>query len=800
MPADRPPDRENLTPLEQASLSLEPPYRAPAETPVQEALRIWAEALAAREAAADRHAARGDWPEAVAEYEAALRAAGESLPDARAVPLYLKVARAYEAVGRPDLAARACRAALARDPRNVHARERLREQLRASGEWRELAELLRDMVESGAGSAAETARVCLEAAALHDEELGDEEGALRYLRHAIRLGDPTGEATPRAAALLVRRGGDLRRLAEMLADAAQKGEGDADARCRAALALRASEILARDLDDEETAKDTLFAVAERLLATADGEEPAFELLHRIFELDPAYPPMLRAVADYHRADGEPGEARRFYARYLDVAPGALDASVVALRLSQIALGYEEEEEALGYLNLAARGALPDEEIATAKIVAQRLCERRPRDPEAAEVAAIVEDLAHDPRRLERELHRAANRADSPDRVGAARVLGRLREIRLGDREGAAVAYRLALRFAPADLVALGGVERVFEKEPSTVLALTREALEAVTDSKVERQLHAMAARAAARAGDWAAEALHHFLAFRLAPEDPAQRRRAMGRLRRTQRWADLVEVLRAEATWGNRVEAAIEAAEIIAGPLARPDAAVPWAEEALRAAREANREPEAARARRLLTDLYRRLAPAVVGPPPVAVPPPLAASEATPAWEPEIDLGWAEGDPGRPLPGHPPDEEQDQRAARAAVAKGLVLEAQGRFDEAAAAYEQALESMPRLREPLERLAQLHEQAGRREQARSCLERLFYVIETPRERALLRARHAALSGDPEGAAEDLRQALALGGEDVHVLDLCISVAADLGMHGLAAIARERRRRLGHPDPV
>src|SRR5439155_4814994 len=92
-------------------------------------------------------------------------------------------------------------------------------------------------------------------------------------------------------------------------------------------------------------------------------------------------------------------------------------------------------------------------------------------------------------------------------------------------------------------------------------------------------------------------------AFRCAPEDRSLRRRAAGRLRAAQRWLDLLEVLRAEAAGGDRVTGLLDGARLLAGPLGEPRAALAWAEDALRAAREMNRAPEAARAAELCATL-----------------------------------------------------------------------------------------------------------------------------------------------------------------------------------------------------
>jgi tetratricopeptide (TPR) repeat protein len=619
------------------------------------------------------------------------------------------------------------------------------------------------------------------------------------LVRAIDGGEAAGEIITRAETL-ARRGGELRGFADFLVRIASQQAGKADPRTRGRLGARAGEILLRELEDEETAKDSLFRVASRLLATAAGEEPAFELLHRVFEIDPGYPPMLRAVGDYHRADGEPGEAWRFYTRYLESAPGAADTGVVELRLAQIALGYEEDDQALSYLAAAAKAALPEEELVIARMAAERLAERRPGDEIVGETIAYLVRMEKEPQSLEAELHRGATRGPGAERAACSRRLGRLREVRLDDLEGAGLAYRNALRHAPDDLEALGGVERAFHGEPATILALADAALEATADAGIQRQFHLLAARTAARAGNFTAETDHRLCAFRLAPDDAVLRRNAKTRLRKAGRSLELLEVLRAEAIWGDRVAASLEGAELIDSELHNPQAAVPWAEDALQSARELGREEDARRAEEMLARLS---APEPTPPADEAAPPEPPAAEAwddiTPPGEAEesapAEAAEAEAPADEPAEEPPLDGDPDLQTALAAVARGRDLESRGQLYAACLAYEKALEAMPRMREPLERLAVLHEQSGRREEALSCIERLLYVVDGARERALLRARRAALSRDRLLAAENLREAITLGGDDRDILDRCVAAASAHELWDIYALATKRRLKLG-----
>jgi tetratricopeptide (TPR) repeat protein len=751
-----------------------------------------------RELLADQRASRGEWEAAARDYEALLALGSSTLDVDRRVCLGLKAARAWEQMGENARAIERYRAALRIDPRNGFLTARLRELLAQTGAWAALADLLREMVENRWAPPKNAAALYVEAAEILDERVGDEAQALELLRRAIVI-EENPLALERAWGL-ARRRGELRDLALFLSRLAKEQFGPSDPKRSARLADRAAQILLHDLEDEEGAKEVLFRAARTLLADAQGEEVAFELLHRLFELDHDYPPLLRVLADYHRADGEPGEAARFFERYREAAPGALDLAVVELRLAQIALGCEEETSALAHLSEAVWGALPADEIPTARILTERLVARRPADPTVLELRRVLGWMELDPKRLEGELHRASLRAGA-DRAVWARRLGRLREVRLQDPEGAAVAYREALRASPADLQALGGAQRVLADQPATLLGLLCAAIAVTENPAVLGMLHQAAARAAAEAGLAEEEVEHRFQAFRLAPEEPGRRRQALRCLRETARWIDLLEVLREEARWGHRFAAAIEGAEVLAGPLSQPEAALPWAEEALRAATESGRAQEVERAQELLGRLVggRKLAEE---PAPVAAgsgPPPAGATEKSVRvvlqgeggvhWKIPADTETAvsEGDGSG-------SDEADLLSAKRALARGIDLEGEQRLEEAAQAYEQALGARPRFAEALERLGQVCATLGRREEALSCLERLLYVVEDPRARARIRVRKAALALDREGAEQELRAALEGCGDDADTLDLCAETAASRDLPEIGALVEERRRRL------
>jgi tetratricopeptide (TPR) repeat protein len=293
-------------------------------------------------------------------------------------------------------------------------------------------------------------------------------------------------------------------------------------------------------------------------------------------------------------------------------------------------------------------------------------------------------------------------------------------------------------------------------------------------------LHLSAARAAARAGLAEAEAEHRFQAFRLAPDEAGWRRQALRCLRKTARWLDVLEVLREEGKSGNRFGATLEGAEVLAGPLGQPEAALPWAEEALRCAMESGRAQDLERARELLARLPGERG-AAVEPPPLEAVQVVSTGEGTVKWEIEE--------------GTEPSDEADLLAAQLAMAKGAFLEGERRLEEAVLAYEVALGAMPRLAEALERLSQVHVALGRREEALSCVERLLYIVDEPRARARIHARRAALALEREAALRDLRAALEGCGDDGDTLDLCAQTAAARDLPEITVLVEERRRRLG-----
>lgn len=382
----------------------------------------------------------------------------------------------------------------------------------------------------------------------------------------------------------------------------------------------AADRLVRELGDEDAAKEALGWGAKGLFAMAGGEEAALELLQRTFELDPNEPSLLRSVGDYHLASNEWGEAARFYERYLEVAPGASDHASVALRLGEIALHYGDLAASTRSLSVAVHGMLPEGELPAAMALCAELSERQPEERELPGLQAMLSAQGATPAQVEASLHRWCRRASPEERADIALRLGRLRESRLADAEGAAIAYEYALRLRPSSLPALGALERVRPDEPAVVLRLAIAAAAACETSESRRFVHALAARVALRAGELAAEAHHRMECMRLCPDDAMLRRRASVALRRAGDLWPLVEVLRAEAAYGDRVTALLSGAEMLLDSLARADLAMSWAAEAHAAAREGGRAVDAARALDLIDrarralDTPKEVAPAVPAP------------------------------------------------------------------------------------------------------------------------------------------------------------------------------------------
>jgi Tfp pilus assembly protein PilF len=616
-----------------------------------------------------------------------------------------------------------------------------------------------------------------------------------------------------------------------LLSALSKGGGGTAARTSWLIA-HAAEKLLRDLNDEEGAKGALLWGASGLLQLEGGEEPAFELLNWIFELDPQYPPLLQLVGEYHhRRSGELGEAARFYERFLELAPGAVEAASIALRLAEIGASYDDPATAARWLERAVRDIVPAEDVERARALITRLRN----DTNATLLGgldAMLVAQSESPETVERDLHRWARRAANGDRAWVARRLGRLRESRIGDLEGASLAYQSALRAEPADLASLGALERVATSEPATVLAFARAAANSAQTPEGKRSALTLASRVALRLGDAALETELRLAAMHLSPEDALLRRRAADAARRANRPQDLLEVLRAEAEHGDRTSALLAGVEILSQALGRHDAALGWAEEAHLAATESSREIDAARAAEWLDALRATLArdaangaphpQEAIAPPPAepsvaqalreaaarhaaqaiqaAAPtaPSAAPDEALPPAQPgpvrEADdaASVVAAAPGPPAP-QPPSPEALASAA-AAIERANAAFAAEQWSVATSAFEEAILHAPHDRHALERLASLYAQTGRIDDAVHAIERLLRVVAAPGERAGFRALRALWTHDARLAERELRSLIESADSDDLVLDLCAEAAKSRGLWALGAAAQERRSRI------
>ena len=359
-------------------------------------------------------------------------------------------------------------------------------------------------------------------------------------------------------------------------------------------------------------------------------------------------------------------------------------------------------------------------------------------------------------------------------------------------------------------------------------------------------MHGLAARVAQRAGDADAEAHHRMEAMRLCPDDAMTRRRAAASLRRAGQQWPLVEVLRAEAAYGDRVSALLTGAELLLDALRRADLAMSWAAEAHTAAREGTRPVDAARALDLI-DRARdalaaptpepvapahghpievpmpetsepavdspRVAPAIADPPAHGHPiePPLdddapidldvlAPSADAPALETitvsspkasSIEASSIEVSPEGSKHAAPAPVPHDQQAAELAVANAVTHEAAGDVARAIEALEEALRHHPAHREALERVANLYAEAGRTAEALRAVEELLSVTLDPIEEAGLRALRALWHPEPSEAERELRLVLDGGVADAMVLDLCIETAKARGLWKVGAALQERR---------
>lgn len=376
-----------------------------------------------------------------------------------------------------------------------------------------------------------------EAASIQDrladacDRSGDLAGAVEAAAAAREL-QPTG-ARLDAALRLVRRSGEPARLPALLAERAKAAAAEGDA------GLATEALLER----------------ARLLAPANPSL-ALAALGEARALSPGDPSVLRAQADLAERTGDSRAALGSLRALLAAAPGdapALDlrAARAALATGEIAAAREHAERAL---DRGAEGAaeILDEILdrtgddgARAEVLARlgrhleaaRLFERHG-DP--ARALAALERAAEDPALAARALPRLADlRLSAGDRPGAARALLELARAAPG-AEGARLAMRaFALGRDP------GALDLAVERDPSFAPPRARRAaLSAAADPRAaladaeaalaghgleeeERpELLALAARAAAAAGDGEAARRHLAGYCEANPDDDA----ALGRL------------------------------------------------------------------------------------------------------------------------------------------------------------------------------------------------------------------------------------------------------------------------------
>ncbi|HEU4410540.1 MAG TPA: tetratricopeptide repeat protein [Polyangiaceae bacterium] len=292
----------------------------------------------------------------------------------------------------------------------------------ASGRPTDLADAFKEALSAGAFSPEAEIELCERAARLHDDELGDPEGAIPYLERVLGR-DPTNErAFVRLKQILTstERWARLEELYERVAAATP----------------------------DEARRVELYGEVALVCEEITGDwERAIAHYERILRVDPYHERALRSLDALYQAHNRPRELAALLDRRLAAAPD--DARELKVRLGRIYL--EELHEpplSLVHLEDVVRG---DPEDADARALLERLLDVGSVRPRAAEVLEAVYEALDDPRRLVRVLEVRLDTANNDDlRRELLRRIARLRDARLQDDRGTLEALSQLVPLDPSD--------------------------------------------------------------------------------------------------------------------------------------------------------------------------------------------------------------------------------------------------------------------------------------------------------------------------------------------------------------
>jgi tetratricopeptide (TPR) repeat protein len=437
---------------------------------------------------------------------------GETTSDASLAPHFQGAAATVmeDALGERDRAAELYLAAFARRPEDRFLRAAARRHAECSGEWEQLASLLRAEAEETSGR---------EAAAAWSAAAWVEQSRLGRLPAATECLQRGAQAAPQSPEILRA----LARAQEAAAELA--GEAEALSQLAELFANRGAPA------ERKEAVDVLLRLAT--LEEMRGRLPqAVQACRDALALVPAERPILSMLGRLCARTGDFEGVANAYLAEAEVAGDLADRSRLLLRAAEVLEGrLSRPDDALAKYREALAA---DPSLAPARDALERL---HTRAGEWREVVAILEtDLGqlHAPREQVAQLFRIAQ----------------ILEERLADPDGAAGTWRRLLALDPDHLVALRALSRCLEAgghHAELAEALLREGT-VVEDPRRRASLHARRAEILEeRLSDPERARDEWELVLAIDPHHvPAQR--ALGRLHaRADRGGDLISLLRREA-------------------------------------------------------------------------------------------------------------------------------------------------------------------------------------------------------------------------------------------------------------
>ncbi len=479
-----------------------------------------------------------------AELLAALNAEAEVLAE-HAAPTYLRIAKVYEKLGRPDDALTALLAARRASPNEQLVLSELAQIYETQGRHEELADVLMSWV-AAVSDESELVAINLRLAALYEEDLKKDESAIERYR-AILEAVPGHQSALAGLGKLYHRRREWQRLVEVF-----------DA-----------EIAA--LEDPKQQAARMFKAAEILEGQLEQQEEAIARYNRCLQLQPGYLPAQKALIRlYERQNRWTELVAMFEQDLLQTA----DRDEMILTLNKIASIHEDRlsnpDDAIECLKRILD--LSADHLPTIRRLA-RIYEGAGRWQELIAISDLEATLVGDTKQVLALNHRNAE------------VL----EDQLRDRSGAIAAYERLLALSPSYLPALKALGRLYAQDGRWEELIRMYRAEAEISPSMEQAaalIHKIGELYEQRLKNENDAIASYQEVLTLSPSYfPALR--ALARIYRAQRaWESLVDVLRAEAANRTdpveRANALFQAAGIWENQLDRAGMAIEGYQEVLR--------------------------------------------------------------------------------------------------------------------------------------------------------------------------------------------------------------------------